>query len=396
MASSLHKTAAYLLLLAGFSLPISIAGVNTLLPIITILTLLALWQQPLAFSPNPVAQTALALWLWMLLGVSYSLANTGAALLHLSHYLEFLYLPILLWVFREARWQRLGMHCFMIGILVILLGSYFVWLTGIPLGKATADNPVVFKNYITQGILFCMSAVLLFWYWQQYPRWRTLTVLVLVLLLFNVLFIGQGRTSYVIVLVLLLWFGFRWLGWRGLLLALLGASLLLSAAYQFSPSTHHRIQEIWDNIQGFHPDQPANTSVGYRLEFYQHSLKLIAQRPLWGTGTGGFAPAYAALTAGENRIASDNPHNEYLLIAVQWGIPGTLLFALFIGVLARYSVRLEAFALPAQGLLIIMLVGCLFNSLWLDFTEGHTFAYFIGLFYAGLKKENSYDCTIIK
>jgi hypothetical protein len=41
----------------------------------------------------------------------------------------------------------------------------------------------------------------------------------------------------------------------------------------------------------------------------------------------------------------------------------------------------------AQGLIITMSVGCLVNSLLLDSTEGHLFAYFTGLFYSQLMNE---------
>jgi hypothetical protein len=34
-------------------------------------------------------------------------------------------------------------------------------------------------------------------------------------------------------------------------------------------------------------------------------------------------------------------------------------------------------------------VGCLFNSFWLDSTEGHVFAYLIGIFYGGIKLTNT-------
>ncbi len=388
MLHNLHNTTAYILLLAGFSLPISTAGVNTLFPLISIFTILLVQRQQLPLTLHPIALAALALWLWGLLAISYSLAGLYDAILHLKHYLEFLYLSILLLLFREVRWQRLGIHCFMMGTLVVLLGSYFVWFSGIPLLKATVDNPVLFKNYITQGILFCIAAVLLGWYWQQYPRWRSLTTALFVLLLYNVLFIGQGRTAYVIVFALLLWSGFRWQRWRGLGLAVLVVSLLLLAVYQFSDSSRQRLQQTFENISTYQIEQAAHTSVGYRLEFYYYSLQLIVQRPLLGVGTGGFAPTYAALTADKSVISTANPHNEYLMLAVQWGIPGILLFTIFVMLLIHYSKDLGEYKIPAQGLIIVMLVGCLFNSLWLDFTEGYTFAYFIGLFYAslGIKK----------
>jgi uncharacterized membrane protein YccC len=42
----------------------------------------------------------------------------------------------------------------------------------------------------------------------------------------------------------------------------------------------------------------------------------------------------------------------------------------------------------ARGILITITMGCLFNSLLLDHTEGLFFAWFFGLLFAGLPKEN--------
>jgi len=49
-----------------------------------------------------------------------------------------------------------------------------------------------------------------------------------------------------------------------------------------------------------------------------------------------------------------------------------------------YDLKTQS-ALMAQGLVVTIAVGCLVNSLWLDNTEGHIFAYLIGVFYGGLK-----------
>ena len=124
-----------------------------------------------------------------------------------------------------------------------------------------------------------------------------------------------------------------------------------------------------------------------RFVFYKNSLSLIADHPLLGSGTGSFAKKYEQLVNNrQNMRLTENPHNEYLMIAVQWGLLGMGLFIYLLYRLWRMTKRLTIQqAWMAQGLVITMAVGCLVNSLLLDFTEGHVFAYLIGVFYAELQ-----------
>ena len=89
-------------------------------------------------------------------------------------------------------------------------------------------------------------------------------------------------------------------------------------------------------------------------------------------------------------LETRNPHNEYLLIAVQVGLVGLgLLLYLF------YRQWRLAKMLPsslerslAHGLLLAIMSGCLFNSLLLDHTEGMLYGWMSGLLYAGLKSNS--------
>jgi O-antigen ligase len=81
-----------------------------------------------------------------------------------------------------------------------------------------------------------------------------------------------------------------------------------------------------------------------------------------------------------------HPHNEYLLMAAQLGIPGLVALLALFWVPWRLAPRLP---LPhermlARGIVLTIAVGSVFNCLLLDHTEGLFFAWGLGVLFGGL------------
>ena len=122
-----------------------------------------------------------------------------------------------------------------------------------------------------------------------------------------------------------------------------------------------------------------------RLEWYRNSFAVIRMHPIIGSGTGSFPKAYADRTSGSTLKPTVNPHNEFLHITAQTGLVGLAallaLFAIQWRAASRLVSPLETHL--ARGLVVAFVIGCLFNSLLLDHTEGLFFAWLTALLYAG-------------
>ena len=127
--------------------------------------------------------------------------------------------------------------------------------------------------------------------------------------------------------------------------------------------------------------------MGLRFTFWKYSLKLIAEKPLFGHGTGSYSKEYHRLVQDE-RFASKNPHNEFLMIGVQLGLLGVLIYLGFLASQYYCAKKLpDKEKWLAQGLLLSLIVTSLFNSPFLDHTEGHWFATMIALCFASLQPD---------
>lgn len=123
------------------------------------------------------------------------------------------------------------------------------------------------------------------------------------------------------------------------------------------------------------------------MQYAVTSLRLIADHPWIGVGTGGYATAYSALIPTDNEVTK-NPHNQYLLTTTQFGlIGGVTLLMLFIVLWRSTNTMSLVQRLQARGFLIAYLIGNLFNSFLYDHAEAHLFAWGIGVIFSGIGSE---------
>jgi O-antigen ligase len=382
-----ETTRRILAVLMGLSIPISTALTNIVCPL-AILFLLAEGHYKQKFKiwrTHPVVLLAILLFMVMLLGLFYTPVSLSEAGRMLDKYREILYIPFFILIFRDQQTRQWGLYAFLAAMGITLFLAYLMAITGWEVGKGTPENPFIFKNYITQNLLMALAAYFVaVLAWQQ-AQWRWLLSLIVLLAVYNILFMSAGRTGYVILFCLIVLLFYQAYRFRGILLASLVLILLSVMAYSTSDLLRERINKIPKDMAAYEQGNK-HSSVGYRFEFYKNSVGLIMASPIIGYGTGSFTHEYQKLVDKYDLQPTSNPHSEYLMMGVQWGLIGVGIFLIFLYLMwySSYYLKQQP-ALLAQGLVVTIAVGCLINSLWLDTTEGHIFAYLIGVFYGGLQ-----------
>lgn len=259
---------------------------------------------------------------------------------------------------------------------VILLLSLAAGLLPLSIGHISPLNPTVFKLHITQN--FFMALAVLLWLSRAFAHRgirRPGYAVLVVLASYDVLFLVLGRTGYVALVV-----GTGvWLllssGWRQRL-AVMACGVCVICVVVLIPNRaaervvlgvaeiHHCL-----SLTGGDAYDACKTSMGQRTAFVQKSLRLIKHSPWFGNGAGSFW--YGNPDTG---YQVNNPHNQYLLEAVQSGLTGLALFLVWMA----YCYR-EAWRQPVaiRNLMIAVLtayMAChLFNAFLLDSAEGHLF-----------------------
>jgi O-antigen ligase len=251
----------------------------------------------------------------------------------------------------------------------------------------TVARGIFVKNYLDQSQEFALCAVAL-----AYPimmllrtgrtRLALLLTAIALSLLANMMFVVVSRTALVTMPIMLAVFALLHLKWRTSLAIFAAAFVLAALAWMASPRLQWTTTTFLRDYQIYKEyDQP--TSIGVRLEFWQKSLRFIAEAPVIGHGTGSTRGLFEQAATGPKVLAGgqvvSNPHNQTLHVAIQWGVLGVIVLY------ATWWLHLLLFrgeGLAAWiGLMVVVqnIFTSLFNSHLFDFHQGWMYVLGVGV-----------------
>ncbi|HEV8519262.1 MAG TPA: O-antigen ligase family protein [Burkholderiales bacterium] len=382
----------------GVSIPISVAFDNIFLALILVSCVAAAGYRAKLGSAlrNPVALAAFALFALLVVGTTYGSGYTDEGIDMLGKYLDLAFVPIFVYLFRDEQTRHRAWIALAVALALTLVISYlarFGVISDNLLVMGDRENPVVFKQYLTQSVMMAFATLLFSQLARATPLisrrylWSALAIFSAI----NVALMSLGRTGQVILVALLFYLAHTIWPRRTALVTAVGVAVVIGALIFSAGAINSRFSQALEEWNNWRPGETAQTSVGQRLEFYLNSLEIMRKHPLVGTGTGSFSKEYADQVAGTSMTATINPHNEYLNMAVQLGAIGmfALLYLFFCEWRLAPLLPTEHERHLARGVVITFAIGCLFNSLLMDHTEGLWFAWMTGLLFAGLQPQKT-------
>jgi O-antigen ligase len=372
----------------GFSLPVS----TTLDGIVLVVALVA-WAVSGAVAElfrivqhNRLVLLLPGLFVLIALGMAHGLVPFGERARHLWKYndllLPFVFVPL----FVEHRVRERGLWAFGVSMgltLLVSLGLAAGWIPRTQWFHGHPANATVFKHQITHNILMAFAAFVFAEVAFRRPvPWQRYGLGLLALgAVIDVFMLVQGRTGQAILSGLIVLWCQRHFGFRGVFAGVAAVGVLATLSYAVSPVFQKRVEKTVAEMERAQVEEVASarSSVGLRVEWYKRTAQLIAAHPLVGVGTGSFARAYADLVTEPAAVKPAHPHNQYLLTAAELGVVGAgLLLGLFGMLWWKFrSGRGLLYAELGQGVVIVLAVGCAFNSLLVDHTEGLFFAWMV-------------------
>ena len=327
------------------------------------------------------------LWLLAAVGMLWTDASLNERLGGLLGFHRLLVIPLLLAQFRRSENGNSVLLGFLASAVLLLLvsGIHAALFFDVPQSPRFFPGVPV-KDYIAQSLIFaiCIFALLgiAVEAWRAGRHWWALGLVLLALMfLADIAYIATGRTALVVIPVLAVLFGFRQVGWKGLIAASMATAGIAVVLWASSPYLRARVDRAYEDLQAYEANDVA-TSNGLRLEFWRKSLGFLVQAPVFGHGTGSINGEFRSAPIGtENGVTiySENPHQQVLAVAIQLGLVGVGLL------IAMWAAHAALFSGPGLlswiGLIVVAqnVVASQFNSHLFDFTLGWLYVFGVGV-----------------
>ncbi|PIT03751.1 ligase [Bradyrhizobium nitroreducens] len=306
--------------------------------------------------------------------------------------------PLLYHFSRSDRGAWVGL-AFLVSCAVLAVFSWIVLLEPAWKLTTTASPGVPVKNYIDQSQEFTLCAFALalpvLTFWRSGYAIAAVTCLALILLFAtSMIFVASARTALLCTAMLLALFAWKHLSRRAALALLAGTVAASLLAWTTSPYLRQRITDIAVEYRHGHEDI-SRASTAQRLTYWRKSVQAFAEAPLFGHGTGSIKRQFERAATSESRLDAEivnNPHNQTLNVAVQWGLLGiVLLYALWI---AHLRLFLGEGLAAWIGLAVVVqnITSSLLNSHLFDFHEGWMYVLGVGVAGGTVLKRTAGQC----
>lgn len=394
--SRLWKASSWAVVALGVTIPISTTADSVMLVVLLVVSLVAKHAKDRlqSVARHPAMLAWVAFFLLVALGTLHGSAPVSDRIHFLTKYDDFL-LPILfLPVLTDVEVQRRALWAFGLVMGVILILSLTLAAGWLPTGswiRGHQHDASIFKLRITHSLFMSFAAfIFVMEAGRQNETWKRVALWALAVLAgLDVFLLVQSQTGQVGFLALAVYWCWRRLGLKGIAVGIFAGTMLLLVSIQVSPMFRDRMTMVVEQVQSSQSGEIAVSNqpvaVALRLEWYRNTVALVAANPMLGVGTGGFATAYGLSVADKAGVKPSHPHNQYLLTAAELGVPGMIgLLALFAWLFWLSSRMVDSFYKEiGQGAIVLIAVGCLFNSLLLDHAEGLFFVWIMCVVLAG-------------
>jgi O-antigen ligase len=326
---SLEKLAGVSVIASCFFTPISPFPSHIFLSLLILCVLLSseLRESVISAVRLPSVQLAGALFGLLALSLVYTSVDSSHALHILHKYDKLLYLPFIICAAYHKEARKAAIQAFILALVIIASLTIFKTIGLINI-KPEAATDTVFHNHIYTSYMMALGAYFCVLMISENKKSYFFYATMLMIMLFQLLFINEGRTGYFVLGALIILGFWQQFAFKGLFMAAVSLLVLSFSIYFIAPVFQQRVASAISETDTFIHESAQHTSIGIRLLFATHSMELIKQKPMLGYGIAAFKKEYYQAYPKDYPITEGlgGPHNEFLHIAFQTGMLGLFIF----------------------------------------------------------------------
>ncbi|EGG94346.1 putative O-antigen ligase [gamma proteobacterium IMCC1989] len=372
--------ASYLLLALLVSIPVS--PVATSLLEVAIYTLFIatpeLRKRFISSLSQPMIASGLFLCGFIILSSLWSSAPWEDKLEHIVSWRKILLLPIAASLFYEPDFKKRFLLTFIISVFIFSIISWATHLFDWQLSKQANG---LLRNHATQGVVFfvaAFSAMSLALHQNNSSKTKILLLLISLIILANCFFISTSRSGYVAGFILTICITIFFSQKKAMYLIPIISLIFISILY-ISPTPHAQIKKVWTEVINI-DNSTHITSSGIRVTFWKNTIPIIKNTPITGHGLKSMKIEYEKIMEGRTdwkSTVTTDPHNQYLLILVEQGIAGLIVFFIFIFFCFKQKTE-KLYMHIGRSVLLVWLGTSMFNGHFSASVEGKFIFLWIG------------------
>jgi len=388
-----EKTFYYVVMIFAFTMPLSRAGISLFIILLPLLWILeGDFRKKYEKIRNNRLLLAIGVFLlFSIISASWS-ENLQVTLKYLRLDMYFLALFVIATSIKKEQIQPI-ITAFLLGMFISEVIAYGVFFELWTFKNATVENPSPFMMHIDYSVFMAFTSLLLLnrIFANHYELKEKLVYAFFFLTVTGNLFLAQGRTGQVALIAGV--FVMTIIHYRVTLKSVLISTLLLSSlftiAYNVSDSFKMRAHDGLSDIQKI-SNMNLNSSLGVRVAYYITTYDIVKENPLLGVGLGDYmdqtvlvleTQEYPYLSeATKDFMKKVHPHNQYLLILLQMGVVGLVLF--FYMIYRVVKLKIDNPEIKEISLLFatIFFISCIPEPLFVKQFTIALFILFVGLF----------------
>ena len=369
---------------AAFTLPWTTTGQAIAIGLFTLLAVLTIRPARLAATMrHPAALLPTLLFLLILVSMLWSTQPFGPS--GMDHYAKLLLIPLLMATSISPRQALHIAYGFLAASSILLVLSWagilwpagpFDWFKNV--GVPVKDNAVQSLCFVLCGFGLALGA----WRLRSENRTRAMLMALLALLfLANIHFIFVSKTGLLGEIALAGLFLLHITTWQRALLLFIPTVLVIALALSFSAPAQHRLNEFASDMRA-QDVSGESVSTAARIDFWNKAIVFIKQAPLLGHGSGSTLGLYQAEETTHPSPyggPTSDPHNQILAITIQVGLSGAVLLVLMWLSHARLFLGRNFACAMGQAVVLLNVVGSLFNSHLSTITQGVLYCLAVGV-----------------
>lgn len=347
--------AALYCLAVSVSMGVALVSISKLLVLFAILAkLICQWRAgTLRWVKSPcLTFTAVAVALgWLVTSLLWTEASPDERMVNLGRHARLLVLPAVYFLLETKRDVLKVLAALVLSQFFVVCCSWLMWLgVSLPFAQTVqeASLGVVFASTLEQPVMSTLMLVIVWFLRAEIPqKWRQTAMTTLLLLtIVNVFFVMTGRTGY-LVMMLAISLAIYWLlpkkfRLTAVLLPIVMALALGLVSTRFQTKMSEIKRDVFEYQKG-----NFNVSQAQRLDYWAKSLQALQDKPLIGHGVGSWRVNYLRLGGADQVNPPSNPHQQFLLWAVEGGFIGLAFLLAIFAMIYRDSRQLDLAAQQA-------------------------------------------------